>query len=508
MRNDILSILVSVLILLSITIVPAVAEPSDNEKVSVIIGFKDKPDATLIKAYGGDIKQQYTIISAIAADVPVKALYGLSHNPKIEIIELDAEVHAMGQVTPWGIERVQAPAVHANGIDGTGIKVAIIDTGVDYAHPDLAANYIGGYDFVNSDGNPIDDAGHGTHVAGTVAAIDNDIGVIGAAPGIDLYALKVLNSEGSGSYSNIISAIQWASDNNIDVASMSLGGGSGSTLLENACNNAYANGVVLVAAAGNDGRRKVSYPAAYSSVIAVAATTNTDTRAYFSNMGRQIELAAPGVGINSTTMDGGYSGDTWSGTSMATPHVTGAVALLLTTSIPAEYDANGNNVWDPAEARQRLQDTATDLGAAGKDKYYGYGLVNAAAAVEFTSPEPPIPPTPEPPAADGEMHIASITMGTDGKTAGKKTFTWALATVTIVDGNENPVPNAEVSGSWSGSTSDSDNGITDTDGGVTLRSNNIRESSGTFTFTVTDVTLAEWTYNITANVEISNSITV
>jgi subtilisin len=113
MRYEILSILASVLILLSITVVPAVAEPSDDEKVAVIIGFKDKPDAALVKACGGDVKQQYTIIPAIAADVPVKALYGLSRNPNIAIIELDAVAHTMGQVTPWGIERIQAPAVHA-----------------------------------------------------------------------------------------------------------------------------------------------------------------------------------------------------------------------------------------------------------------------------------------------------------------------------------------------------------------------------------------------------------
>ncbi|MBW6469936.1 MAG: S8 family serine peptidase [Methanosarcinaceae archaeon] len=499
MNKRILSIFASFLILLSITVVPAIAATSGNEKVSVIISFKDKPDAALVKAHGGDVKQQYTIIPAISADVPAKALYGLSHNSKIDIIELDAKVQAMGQVTPWGIERIQAPAVHRNGIYGTGIKVAIIDTGVDYNHPDLAANYIGGYDFVNSDEDPMDDAGHGTHVAGTVAAINNDIGVIGAAPGIDLYALKVLNSEGSGSYSNIISAIQWAVDNNMDVASMSLGGSSNLISLSRACDNAYRSGLVIVAAAGNDAGR-VSYPAAYSSVIAVAATDYNDTRAWFSNYGSQIELSAPGVGINSTILGGGYSGNTWSGTSMATPHVTGAVALLLTTSVPEVYDTNSNNVWDPAEVRQRFQDTAIDLGAAGKDNYYGYGLINASAAVEFTSQEPPV--------EDGVMHIGNITMDTASKTSGKKTFTRALATVEIVDVNGGPVQNAQVSGSWSDSTSDRDIGITDINGAVTLQSNNIKGSSGTFTFTVTGVTLASWTYNTTANVYISNSITV
>lgn len=583
MTNRILSIFVSFLILLSITVVPAIATPSGNEKVAVIIGFKDKPDAALVKAYGGDVKQEYTIISAIAADMPVKALNGLLNNPKIEIIELDAEVHAMGQVTPWGIKRIQAPAVHANSIDGTGINVAILDTGIDYSHPDLAANYKGGYDFVNTDNDPMDDAGHGTHVAGTVAAIDNDIGVIGVAPGIDLYALKVLNSEGSGSYSNIIAAIEWAVVNNMDVASMSFGGRSGSTLLETALNTAYDNGLVLVAAAGNEGTRKVSYPAAYSSVIAVAATDDTNTRAWFSNYGRQIELSAPGVGINSTMLGGDYN-DTWSGTSMATPHVTGAVALLLTTSVPTDYDTNDNHVWDPAEVRKRLQDTATDLGTPGKDNYYGYGLVNAAAAVgETSSPtEDTTPPviiligsnpftievgkiyvdegatasdnidgdltdfiitnntvinttvgiytvtydvkdssenpatqivrmvnvtdiTP-PSTGDSYMHIADITMTSGTKKAGKNTFTFALATVAVVDSNEVPVPNAVVSGSWSGATSDSDIGTTDKFGMVTIQSDYIKSLKGTFIFTVTDVVLAGLDY--APSTPDSDSITV
>jgi subtilisin len=371
---------------------------------------------------------------------------------------------------------------------------------------DLADNYKGGYDFVNNDADPKDDNGHGTHVSGTVAAIDNNIGVIGAAPEVNLYALKVLGEDGSGSYSDIISALQWAVDNHMDVASMSLGGLVRLKALEDACDSAYESGVVIVAAAGNEGRRKVSYPAAYNSVIAVTATDDTDTRASFSNYGPQIELAAPGVGINSTlptykvtlTETYGLNYGTLRGTSMATPHVTGAVALLLTTSVPTDYDTNTNGQWDPAEVRQRLQDTATDLGAAGKDIYYGYGLVNASAAVEATTPEP----------EGSEMHIGNITMDTGSKTAGINTFTWALATVTVVNSTGYPVSSAVVSGSWSDLTSDSDTGTTDADGNVTVQSNKVKNPSGTFTFTVTDVELTNWTYNATANVEVSDFITV
>lgn len=482
---------------------PNVAAQPDDEKVPVIIGFKDKINTSLVKAVGGEIKQEYTIIPAIAAEVPAKALHGLSNNPNIEIIEYDAEVHAMGQTTPWGIERIGAPEVHST-YTGDGIKAAIIDTGVDYTHPDLAANYKGGYDYVNDDTDPMDDAGHGTHVAGTVAAIDNEIGVLGTAPDIDIYALKALDSTGSGSYSDIISAVQWAADNDMDIASMSLGGSFNSVWLRKACDNAYKDGVVLVAAAGNDYGGQVSYPAAYSSVIAVSAIDENDIIASFSNVGPQVELTAPGVKINSTTLGGGYSGNTWDGTSMATPHVTGTIALLLNTQVPANYDTNGNGYWNPAEVRERLHDTATDLGDAGKDKFYGYGLVNAAAAVDVGTTDP----EPEPPSPGSDMYIKDISMAIGTKTAGQNTFVWATATVTVFDMNENPLQDAEVYGVWSGMTSDSDIGITGTDGAVTLKSNSIKNpaSGGEYTFTVTDVVLEGWTYNTTANVENSDSI--
>ncbi|MCL7412467.1 MAG: S8 family peptidase [ANME-2 cluster archaeon] len=494
-------IVITLMILVSF--LAPVAAASEEKMVNVLIGFKDKPDAALIEAYGGKVNAQFTIIPAIAAEVPVQALYGLSHNPEIDIIEPDAVAHAMGQVTPWGVDRVQAPQVHAKGITGTGVDVAIIDTGINYNHPDLISNYRGGYDYVNLDSDPIDDAGHGTHVSGTVAAINNDFGVIGVSPEVNIYALKVLDASGSGSYSNIISAIDWVRTNNIDVASMSLGGGFNSRLLRRACDNAYNSGVLLVAAAGNNAGT-VSYPAAYSSVIAVSATDQNDNVAWFSNFGSEVELAAPGVNINSTTMNGGYSGDTWSGTSMATPHVTGVAALVLTTSVTyAGYDTNNNGQWDPAEVRQRLRDTAT---GSGKDIYIGYGLVNALAATDVVVPEPDPTPTPNPTPTGSEMHIADISLSLDTRSAGRNIFTWADATVTIVDSGDNPVQGAQVSGIWSGVTSDSDTGTTVADGTVTLNSDSVRKLvEGTFTFTVTGVVLSGWNYNTSANVVNSGS---
>lgn len=249
-----------------------------------------------------------------------------------------------------------------------GVKVAIIDTGIDYTHPDLKANYKGGYDFVNDDSYPMDDNGHGTHVAGTIAALDNDIGVIGVAPDADLYAYKTLNRRGRGLISDINAAIDQAITDDMDIISMSLGGGY-SESQESLCKKAYDAGIVIVAAAGNEAG-DVIYPAAYSSVIAVSATDYNDIITYFSNFGDEVDLAAPGVNIYSTYLGGRYA--TLSGTSMATPHVTGTVALLLST---------GAGEWDPAKVRSQLQSTATDLGAEEYDYYYGHGLVNAANAL-------------------------------------------------------------------------------------------------------------------------------
>jgi subtilisin/minor extracellular protease Epr len=188
--------------------------------------------------------------------------------------------------------------------------VAILDTGIDYEHSDLNDNYIGGYDFANNDLEPMDDNGHGTHCAGIVAAEDNEGGVVGVAPEADLYAVKVLDSVGNGYM--------------MDVISMSFGSNLGSTSLETACDNAYSSGVLVVAAAGNDGNPSgegdnVDYPARCDSVIAVAATDSNDNRAIWSSTGPDVELAAPGVSIYSTYLGGGYA--TMSGTSMACPHV-------------------------------------------------------------------------------------------------------------------------------------------------------------------------------------------
>ena len=220
----------------------------------------------------------------------------------------------------------------------------------------------------------------GTHVAGIVAAIDNEIGVIGVGPKIDLYAVKVLDRRGSGNLSDVIEGLEWAISNGIQVVNMSLGTASNVLSFQEAVQRVNAAGIVQVAAAGNN-YGAVIYPAAYSEVIAVSATDNTDTIASWSSRGPEIDLAAPGANIYST-----YKGSTYktlSGTSMAAPHVAGTAALVLTTTI-GSWDLDGDGLWDPSEVQNKLEMTAEQVApdtVSGKDNLYGAGLVDAEKAV-------------------------------------------------------------------------------------------------------------------------------
>jgi hypothetical protein len=243
----------------------------------------------------------------------------------------------------------------------------------------LNANYAGGYDFVHGDNDPMDDNGHGTHCAGIVAAEDNGSGVVGVAPQANLYALKVLGANGSGNYSAVIAALEWAVANDIQVTSNSYGSpGDPGTTVKAAFDNAAAVGIINVCAAGNEGNSRgtgdnVIYPARYGSCIAVAATKSNDIRASFSSTGPDVEISAPGDYIRSTYLNGGYA--YMSGTSMACPHVAGTAALIIKSGITGA-----------AAVRTKLQDTADYL---GNPLWYGYGLVDADEAAAG-SVEPPV----------------------------------------------------------------------------------------------------------------------
>jgi len=390
-----------------------------SPRVDVIIGFSQTPGSSeraLVRAHGGKIKYSYHLVSAIAARIPSQAREALLRNPHITNIDLDGKVYAVDTEldNSWGVKHINSGAVHTDGNKGTGVKVAIIDSGIDYTHPDLDDFYAGGKDFVDGDDDPMDVYGHGTHVAGSACAEDNDngledatgkYGVVGVAPNCALYSLRVLNDSGSGAWSDIIAAMQWTVDNGIQVANLSLGSSSdpGSTV-QQAFDNAEAEGVFIVAAAGNSGNppgkgNSIIYPAKYESVVAVSATDINDQRPSWSSTGEEVELAAPGVSVYSAWNDADSSSDPQpicgndkngkygcykygSGTSMASPHVAGVAALVIGAGVT---DTSGNGFIND-EVRLILNSTAKDIGSPGRDEHYGYGLVDAQAAVSAVGP--------------------------------------------------------------------------------------------------------------------------
>jgi hypothetical protein len=356
--------------------------------VDVLIGFTEEADQSQVVEEGADIKYNFTSIDVVAASVPEEALDVLATDPNIEFIEFDAPVYALGHTSSiaeyqnsWGVDHIGADVVHAGGNKGTGVKICVLDTGIDYNHPDLAANYKGGKDFINSDNDPKDDNGHGSNVSGIIAAVLNGAGVVGVAPEAHLYVGKVLNNFGSGSISDVIAGIEWCVDQQAKIISMSLGSSTGSRAWKDALDAAYSDGILLVAAAGNGGNcdgtgNNVRYPAKYDSVIAVAMTDQTDARHCKSSTGSTVELSAPGVAIKSTSLNGLYF--TNSGTSMSAPHVSGSAALIMRTdeTVWAHLGyTNGDGVWSNGEVRKVLAKTAQDLGPNGRDSKFGFGLV-------------------------------------------------------------------------------------------------------------------------------------
>ncbi len=380
----------------------ATASAQPQEKIGVIISLKQGPDrpavaqASLgneIKRLGGNVTHQYNIIRAVAAELPEAAVLRLMDNPAVELIELDGEFQINAEDTPWGITKIRALENPANGgaIDyagGAGVVVAVLDSGIDLDHPDLAANIYTnqhdpidgidndgnglvddyyGWNFNGNNNNPDDDNGHGSHCAGTVAAVgNNNVGVVGVAPSAKLLAIKVMNRRGSGSFSDIIAGIDYcvnmkAAGHNIMVTSNSYGaGGNPGSAVQAAFDAANAAGIINLASAGNEGNsagsgESVGWPANYGSVVAVASTTSTDGRSSFSSTGANVEIAAPGSSILSTWKKGGYN--TISGTSMACPHAAGAAAILM-----AE-----NSALAPGDVRALLAATAVDLGSTGWD---------------------------------------------------------------------------------------------------------------------------------------------
>lgn len=334
----------------------------------------------LIKTSGAVPIKPLKIINGMAVYLPEAAQSALEAHldDKILRIEDDIIVHGIApggkgggdeqplQELPWGIDRIEADIAWGD-TNGTMVNVAILDTGANLDHLDLIDNIKGNYNAISARKSADDDHGHGTHVTGIIGAVNNTIGVVGAGPQVNLYPVKVLDRKNEGFLSDIVDGLQWCIDNNMQVINMSFGSDVTNQAYHDAFIAVHNAGIVQVAAAGNTGGA-ILYPAKYPETIAVSSTDLADQLAASSARGAEIDLAAPGVGINSTAIDGLYT--TMSGTSMASPHVTGTVALLLAT----------DGTLTPTEVKTKLKNTAEDLGLPTIEQ--GAGLIRADLAIQ------------------------------------------------------------------------------------------------------------------------------
>jgi subtilisin family serine protease len=380
------AIVCGILVLVGVTLPSRSVAETEMERV--LIQFRPGQKAAVQQAMvrqGGQVHYEFDELNTLAVTLPANALKGIRNNPNVLLVEQDALRYLTDQTVPYGIDTVEARDVWDADRDGvvdpaaptgSGLMVCIIDSGVHLAHEDLSgANFVGGYP---SDWST-DTCGHGTHVAGTIAAVNNTKGVVGVSPGaVSLYIVKVYGDNCSWTYaSDLIDAAQRCQDVGADIVSMSITGGFYNNSEKSKFQQLYNRGILLVAAAGNGGGTAYGYPASYDSVISVAAVDANNVVAGFSRKNDKVELAAPGVSIYSTSSNGGYV--YMSGTSMSTPHVSASAAVVWSS------DPTRTN----EEIRGVLQQSALDLGPAGRDNSYGYGLVQTEAALETLNPSPP-----------------------------------------------------------------------------------------------------------------------
>lgn len=326
----------------------------DGNEVSTIIQLHENIEVTQEKAeeiaknYGGELTHVYEVVlNGFAMNIPQEQLTSLLKDSNVSTVSLNRTVQLIqpknneesdeqpAQNVPRGVKRIggdEVPSDHEHG----DVNVAVVDTGIDRDHPDLKANVEGGASFVNDDESNFNDGnGHGSHVAGTIAGVDNDIGVIGVAPKANLFASKVLDKFGRGSFAGVIDGIDWVANTDkhppIQVANMSLGGRApeGEDPTHKAIKNATKAGVRFAVAAGNSSNNvKEHIPARYPEVITVSALdASDDSFASFSNYGEGVQVIAPGVNVQSTYKGGNYR--KLSGTSMASPHTAGTMALAI-----------------------------------------------------------------------------------------------------------------------------------------------------------------------------------
>jgi len=396
-RLPVLFLMPLVILIFGIIALPASAAPPDPGKApsgryktgEILVRYSATSTQSELSAIfsrqGAQQKRDIPKLRMARLQVPAQlfeaTLAALKNTPGIELVEpnyfadtQDTPANDPGFSMQWGLQAIGAPAAWNIQTGSNNVTVALIDTGVDLTHPDLQNKIVAGWNFVSENANPQDDNGHGTHVAGIIAAeTNNGTGIAGISWGARIMPLKALDASGSGTYSDIAEAIVYATDHGAKIINLSLGGTAPSVILEDAVNYAYNHGVVVVAAAGNQGSSGVTYPAKYANTIAVSAIDSNLNIASFSSQGSEIDVAAPGVSIYSTFFGGTYK--SMSGTSMAAPHVSGVAALLMSTN---QFDT-------PNKVRSAIENTALDLDSQGKDSLFGYGLVKASNALGFNN---------------------------------------------------------------------------------------------------------------------------
>ncbi len=374
---------------------PTVTEETTNEgtpevKQGEIKADEDRQILKVGETLSGDeiaqLEEEYNI--EFTSDKPENGVYVINTTDESNAnglaqeldtsLETDVPVKMSTDQIDWGVARIGADKVWDTA-SGTGVIVAIIDTGVQVTHPDLSNRITTGYDFVNNDSDASDDNGHGTHVAGIVASTSNGTGTVGTANTTSIMPVKVLNNQGYGYLSDVTKGIYYAADHGAKVINLSLGTTYDSSTLKSALQYAASKGVFIAAAAGNTGASTCEYPAAYTYAMCVGATDSSNKLASFSNLGG--EIVAPGVSNYSTYLNSTYR--SMSGTSMATPHVAGAAAVIFSYC----KDCTTNDV------RALIKSTAVDLGNVGIDGVFGSGLVDLAAAIDSLKTEQEETPT-------------------------------------------------------------------------------------------------------------------
>lgn len=342
--------------------------------------YKNKAGKETVLDSDAEVEQQYTHLPAVAVTADQETVKELKQDPDILYVENNVSFTAAGgtdfkvlsdgtdtsdNFEQWNLEPIQVKQAWKAGLTGKNVKIAVIDSGIS-PHDDLSI--AGGYSAVSYTSSYKDDNGHGTHVAGIIGAKHNGYGIDGIAPEAQVYAVKALDQNGSGDLQGLLQGIDWSITHGMDIVNMSLGTTSDSKILHDAVDKAYEQGILLVAASGNDGNGKpVHYPAAYSSVVAVSATNEKNQLASFSTTGDEVEFSAPGTNITSTYLNQYYA--TGSGTSQATPHAAAMFALLKQRD-PAETNV---------QLRADMQKHIVDLGTAGRDQQFGYGLIQYKA---------------------------------------------------------------------------------------------------------------------------------